>query len=217
MRKPRFSEIVFVVLVSTVGVANLLASQWVPTAGEGAFVRRSRPAPMSAEQRAAAAADERAMKGGRFHKPLRRVADFPGIVEPELHKVDEVRLPGETMVVGVEVDGVACAFVLGSMQDPTQHIVNTMINNKPISVTYCNYINCVRVLSDDSETSIPLNVGGLDIDNQMVLRLHGERYGQESRELPLADYPFARMSLDEWTHLHADTQVCNLPVIQQQK
>ncbi len=145
--------------------------------------------------------------GGRFYKPLAMAIDLPGVEQPTLQQAKDVDLPASTPVVGVEVNGTACAFVLAEMHDPRRHIVNLLMNQIPISVTYCNLNDCARVLSDDSSTPIPLHIGGLDIESQMVFSFQGVRYSQKSKALPLADYRFQRTTLGDWCRKHPATQV----------
>ena len=127
--------------------------------------------------------------------------------------VDDADYSDSTAIVGVDVDGMQCAFVLDEMQDPARHVVNLVINQKPISVAYCDLVDCVRVVTDDSQDPIPLNVGGLDIDNQLVLSLRGTRYGQQSPDLPLNDYPFTRTTLGDWKSQFPKTMICVPPEV----
>jgi hypothetical protein len=199
---------------SVVGMANLWAARIRPKAGEAVYQPLAPPtAEEQAQDRLERAARERAIKGGAFHKPLQIYAYFAGIDQPMLNESSGVDLPDLTPVVGVEVNGESCAFVLHQMRDPATHIVNLIMNDKAISVAYCDLVDCVRVVSDDSDKPIPLHVGGLDVDQQLVLLLNGERYGQESADLPLQDHPFVRTSWLEWKQLHPDTRVYLAPKI----
>ena len=160
-----------------------------------------------ARQQAEEAEYEKVRGGGEFYKPLRMVVDYPGVEAPKLLAVDSANLPASTQIVGVEVDGEFCAFVLNSMLNPRHHIVNMMLNERPLSVTYCDLVDCVRVLTNDDKKPISLHVGGLDVDNQMVFLLGDKRYGQSSNGLPLLDHPFDRMTLGEWKDLHPTTKL----------
>ena len=115
-------------------------------------------------------------------------------------------------MIGIEVDGRFIALVMEKMMDPLAHIVNMNFGGeKSVSVSYCYLADCVRVVSKESKTPIPLHVGGMDVDNQMVYLLDGERYGQMSPVLPLADYPFERTTLGDWRKLHPHSQICVPP------
>jgi Protein of unknown function (DUF3179) len=164
-------------------------------------------APETPEEIALRRADQLAMRGGEFYKPLQLTVDFPGVEQPQLQEWESVKLSNTTSVVGVEVDGEFCAFVLDSMSDPEHHIVNMMLNKQAISVTYCNLSDCARVLTNDDSKPIPLHVGGLDVDRKMVFLLGSERYGQSSEGLPLRDHEFVRCTLGEWAKLHPSTKV----------
>ncbi|MGI9473523.1 MAG: DUF3179 domain-containing (seleno)protein [Rubripirellula sp.] len=162
---------------------------------------------------------QRLMEGGEFYEPLVFFVDYPGVDDPSLQELSEVDVPEEAPIVGVEVDGESCAFVLEQMTDPTRHIANLTINKVPISVSYCDLADCARVLTNQPKDSrgpnqtLGLSVGGLDINHQLVYLLRGERYGQESKGIPLADYPFERMRFDEWIQKHPDTLVYIAPKV----
>lgn len=157
------------------------------------------------------AESDRVRQGGEHYKPLKWLAEYPGVEQPRLSQAGDVTLPESTQVVGIEVDGDAFAFVLDSMLEPTRHIANLCVGGTAVSVTYCNLVDCVRVLTDHSAAPIPLHVGGLDVDDQMVLLLNGQRYGQLSAGLPLTDYPFRRMNFSQWKTLHPNTKVYVAP------
>ncbi len=203
----RFLPILGLVCLAVCAQAAMVWEQSIRTG----WTDSHRLRPLSAEELAAEIAETERIKkiraGGRHHKALQRLVEFPGVKNPELIRPENASLPDSTPVVGVEVDGAACAFVLSAMNDPSRHIVNLMINQKPVSVTYCNYADCVRVLSQESNQPISLQVGGLDVDNQMVFLFQDQRYGQQSRAIPLSDYPFQRTTLGDWQQAHPETLV----------
>jgi hypothetical protein len=82
-----------------------------------------------------------------------------------------------------------------------------MLNDTPFSIAYCDLKSHVRVLSRAGDTPIPLRVGGMDVDNQMVLLLDGQRYDQGSPEIPLQDVPFEKTTWGKWKARHPETLV----------
>ncbi|QDV82167.1 hypothetical protein [Planctomycetes bacterium TBK1r] len=56
-----------------------------------------------------------------------------------------------------------------------------MLKDKPLSVTSCDLVDCVCVLTNDDDKPIPLHVGGLDIENQMVFLLGDKRLRRTER------------------------------------
>lgn len=164
-------------------------------------------APSTPEELAFWEEQERILQAGRYHKELLLLVDVPGNEDPEFRTSDDVTLADSTSIIGIEVAGEACAFPIDSLRGPERHIVNMVFDQTAVSVTYCDLVDCARVLKDDRDHPIPLRVGGLDKDLQMVFLLHGERYGQESTALPFEDHPFTRTSLGEWKQTHPDTSV----------
>ena len=152
-------------------------------------------------------ATHRTKKQGRRRRSLQMLVDYPAVVNPKLFAVKSVKLSPSTEVIGVDVAGEFCAFVLDAMVNPRHHVVNLILNNKPLSVTYFNLADSVRVVTGDGHEPIPLRVGGLDAASQMLLLLDGKRYGQLSNELPLVDHEFVRMPFAEWAKLHPTTAV----------
>jgi hypothetical protein len=212
----RFKRSTAVFIIAGVGVAVGLANAWavrwraMPTRVTHFYLD-----PPTAEEKARWRAEreeqKRIMKGGEFHDPLFLMVNYPGVEQPDLVEIGDIDLPGDTEIVGVEVDGHPCAFVLDKMKDPARHIVNLVLNRHAVSVTYCDLVDCVRVLSDESKTPLPLHVGGLDVNRQMVFLYKGNRYGQQSAALPLTDYPYSRTTLGDWIRHHPNTRVCVPP------
>lgn len=145
---------------------------------------------------------------GEYHKRLLTCVDYPGISLTSFENLHHVHLEDSTPIIGIQFDGEEVALVVEKMTDPKAHIVNLNFHGKKsISVTYCYLLDCARVVSEDSKVPIPLHVGGIDIDQQMVLLFNGKRYSQTSPDLPLTDYPFQRMSLGTWKRLYPNTHV----------
>ena len=175
--------------------------------------------PLEEQLRLKAEAEEgrRLMRGGKHYKRLKLLTEYPGIYRHDLLTADKVNLAPETAVAGLEVDGQHYAFVLETMVE--RHIANLVLDELPISVTYCDLADCVRVftlppaalLAPAVTAPLKFSVGGLDIDNRLVLLLDEQRYSQESKQIPAADYPFDRMRWDQWLKKHPDTLVYLAP------
>ena len=144
------------------------------------------------------------------HGELRTAFNLPGVTAPEFTTVSSAGLGPKTPVVGIEIDGEAVAFPLSQLEDP--HIVNAMIGGKALSVTFCTLVNCVRVLTDESQSQpLDLRLGGQDSNMQMVFMYNGSRYAQESKEIPLVDFPYKRCSLAEWQAKYPKTKIFVAP------
>ena len=203
-----FAGLLCVIGLVVFGSLRLWIGKSLTPKGESRFAYVDRPtAEDHAQWDREAAEFQRVKLGGDDYLPLQRLFEFPGVDHPSMVSKDHIALASETPIVGIEVSGEAYAFVLDSMSDPRTHIVNLYVHGVAISVTYCNLVDCIRVLTTEGKELLPLGVGGLDVDNQLVLLWQGIRYGQSSTKLPLADYPFHRMEWGEWLSKHPDTRV----------
>lgn len=167
-------------------------------------------APETPEEKAYWEEYERQFEAGRYHGRLLMRMDQPGVDEPVLVPGRKADLSDETPVVGIAHDGMACALVLESMRDIDQHIVNLVLGKTPLSVTFCDLDDCVRVLKGSSvgaQQSLPLKVGGIDVDMRMVLLYQGERYAQRSPDFPLADHDFVRTTWGAWKKSQPDSLI----------
>jgi hypothetical protein len=206
---------VLVVLAAVMAVTGThFASNIRPKVGENRFVYHNRP---TAEQLALSCRQfQQVLKekeGGEHYKPLTIHVDFPGIDRPEFKKVSEVDVSESSPVVGIELGDLTYAFVLQGMIDPEAHIANMIIGETPISVSYCDLVDAVRVFTCQQTKLIPLHVGGLNIHKELVLLLDGKRYNQSSDAIPLSDYPFVRTSFGDWTRKHPSSRVYIAPVM----
>lgn len=144
--------------------------------------------------------------------------NVPGIAAPALCQPDDVKLPDDVRVIGVEIDGNARAYVVKAFEvrnfknpgDVAVHIVNDTINNQPFCVTHCDLTHSTRVLADsrvakNSPTAIDLRVGGWA--DEMILVLSGVRYLHHAETLPLADVPFTTTNWGQWRADHPKTLV----------
>ena len=215
LRESRAKQVCLVTItLCCVATANLWATYHATTRHESVFVCLD---PKISERQRKETRDfveqqQREMKGGQFYKSLQLHVDFPSIDDPVTTSIDEVDLPDSTPVIGVEVDGKTCAYVVSRMVDPMAHIVTMTLNQTRVSVTYCDLKDCVRVLNMEG-TSDSLHVGGLDIDNHLVLLMNGVRYGQMSAGIPLKDHPHVRTTLGDWRMQFPDSQVFSESIV----
>jgi len=135
---------------------------------------------------------------------IRVPEEIPGVDSPQFRDISQATLAESAEVVGVCVNGLARAYPLSRLKKVNQHIVNDLIDGRPVSITYCDLADRVRVLTwKHHGYRIPLSVGGLDENRQLLLLFgDGERFRQDTRELPLEDYPFVRVTLGDWSARH---------------
>lgn len=134
--------------------------------------------------------------------------NMPGVDVPKLSTASEINLADDSEVIGVEVNGESRAYPLHFLGDLRRQIVNDVIGDTPVSVTYCAHADSVRVLTSRATGKpIDLHFGGLDMNERMICLLDGVRYQQTSRALPLADYKFERTTWGKWKSQHESSLV----------
>ena len=142
------------------------------------------------------------------HGPLKDIVNFPVIADPEFVTAESSKLADSDDVIGVVVAGQAYAFSVKYISHETRHVVNLSVDGQAIAITYCDLVDCARVLTrPKSEGPIGLRIGGLDYKDQLVVMLDGVRYSQTSKKLPLEDFPFERATLGEWKARHPKSLV----------
>ncbi len=72
----------------------------------------------------------------------------PPVIAPPTFKADEVTLPDSTIVIGVNAGGHAKCYVKEVMQPIASHVVNDTIGLTPVSITYCDQKDFVRVFAE---------------------------------------------------------------------
>ena len=133
----------------------------------------------------------------------------PGVRQPAHFATKDVTVPPTTEIIGVIVDKEARAYIVSDLAGMTTHVINDLIADRPVSITYCNRTNVARVFSSGTTETIELNVGGWK-QNQMLIQYEGQMFEHLSADVPLTDYPFERTSFIEWTLKHPTTRVISL-------
>lgn len=135
--------------------------------------------------------------------------DYPGIKDVEFKSAADTELKNSETVIGFVVNSQAYAIEQDALVKPENHIVNLVIDEIPISATFCDLSGCSRVFTRDEDGGlIDLRVGGVDMEDELVLLLDGKRYKQRSSRIPLEDYEFSVLTFGEWKAAHPETKVC---------
>jgi Protein of unknown function (DUF3179) len=145
----------------------------------------------------------------------------PGIERPPVLAAREARLSDEEKIIGVEVEGRFRAYRISAMLDRFHHIVNDMIDERPITVTYCSLRDTAAgFTSGRLGTPLPISQGGL-WDGRMVICIGEAEYSQETLEpfkqsLPVPAFPYeptplVRTSWKNWREQHPETDVYEGP------
>jgi|SRR5579872_4550671 len=135
------------------------------------------------------------------------IAHIQGLRQPAMTAARSVQAPDGTPVIGVSVGTEFRAYLPEAMSSTPTHIINDLIGNTAVTVTYCDRTDCARVLTQ-ANRSTPLDVGGRGFsDGQMTIDVDGEVFDQDSSDVPLDDLSFSRTTWGQWKVDHPDTDV----------
>jgi hypothetical protein len=138
-----------------------------------------------------------------------------GVRVPPVKSANDVALGDDVRVVGVVVGGKARAYTLLAMSPPDRHIVNDLIGNVPVTISYCDTADCLRVFTDKSRGE-PLEVSQMGrISDGLLLRYKGNAFAQstgkraygEGPDLPLSQMKVERTSWKTWREKHPLTEI----------
>ncbi len=144
----------------------------------------------------------------------------PGIENPAWHDPQDTRIRKSLNVIGIVVHGHAYAYSIPALSVPTsaasfaelcsftqRHVVNHLLGDTAVSVTYCDVARSVRVLKAEHQSaSLPLGVAGAS-RGQIVLSYDGTWYRQDSANLPLADHAYEVTYWGDWVSRHPTSRI----------
>jgi len=151
--------------------------------------------------------------------------NLPGIQQPPVQPAATAQLADEAEVIGVLVKGRPRAYevlafrAVPTIGDPSRHVVNDVLVGVPITVSYCDRLNCAQVYTDASaKTPLLVGVGGYtkrDGHESMLLCIGAYHYRQDTEEaleedatsFPYTHLPFVRTTWKQWRTDYPDTDV----------
>ena len=150
---------------------------------------------------------------------------MPGIKQPPVLKAADAKIDDETEVIGVAVEGHPRAYVVKAFCTSTTHVVNDLLGDVPVTVTYCDKCNTVKVFTDPKRGSpLELKLGGY-MDG-MLLYSGSSFYRQDDLKpsfaenptpFPYAQLPFETTTWKQWRTRYPDTEVyVSAPAVSQQ-
>jgi hypothetical protein len=97
-------------------------------------------------------------------RELETLTNRPGIQQPTTYRAASVRLADEAEVIGVLIEGRPRAYEVQAFSalpfgDYSRHVVNDVLAGVPITVSYCDRLNCTRVYTEaHAKTPLPIGV-----------------------------------------------------------
>jgi len=133
-----------------------------------------------------------------------------GIRMPFATKAHESDFSDDEPIIGVSTRGRHRAYRVGSMTQPSTHVINDLLDDCPVTVTYCNSTDCVKVFTS-SKKGEPLNVDLGGFHNGLMLRVDGRFFSQATNtvngtgEPALEEMAHTRTTWGKWRGLYPDT------------
>ena len=148
-------------------------------------------------------------------KKMATMGIAPAVVTPPIERADEANLADDCRVVGVVIDGKPRAYLIAALKPFHSHVVNDLIGEVPVSVTYCDLANCLRVYTlDQRGEPIGLTQAGrtgegllLRYDNRIYAQVPDSLPGGGGQEPPLEKLAFEETTWKNWRLRHPGTDV----------
>jgi hypothetical protein len=142
-----------------------------------------------------------------FTAPHIEIEQVAGVRKPVHEPAESARLIDPTPVIGVTSGGQSRAYVCGAMCSPTSHVVNDLLGDTAVTVTYCDMTGQVRVFTEAGRReALDVSVHGL-LEGKMGIKVHDDVFTQDDPQIPLSDLSFVRTTWGEWKSDHPFTDV----------
>jgi hypothetical protein len=134
-----------------------------------------------------------------------------GIENPRFVTAEEFEGDLDEEIVGVEFEGEVFAFPLARLSGMRDHVVNHVIvgeeHSVPLTVTYCDATECIRVMTADGATeSLKVSTLGRS-QGELQLQYRERSFLQNATEIPLDDVAFERTTLRDWLAEHSAAKI----------
>jgi hypothetical protein len=152
-------------------------------------------------------------------RTTRMAYECPLVQSPPTVAAGAAALGDDEPVVGVVREGKARAYALRALTDVNFHIINDVVGDVPVTVTYCDLSGCVRGFGGRRGDG-PLSVRQAGtLAGRMVVQVGGVGYCQETGAIveqapgvAAASFPYGTVPLERtvwgaWKAAHPDTDV----------
>jgi hypothetical protein len=130
-----------------------------------------------------------------------------GIERPPTRSAENAAIADDEQVIGVLVNGYARAYLISVMSpSPSHHVVNDVLADQSISVTYCGLYKTCAVFSDAKSRPLKIGIAGLS-DEGMLIDVDGASYSHAGGKCPIPAWNYQIMSWKEWRTLHPNSDL----------
>jgi hypothetical protein len=131
----------------------------------------------------------------------------PGLRQPATEPGDLAELESSEEIIGVSVGDVHRAYVCTAMGPFDNKVINDLIGDVPVTVTFCNRTFCARAFTAKGRSEpLTVQLGGWS-GKAMYLSIDGRMFTQDSDEIPLDDISLEKSTWGEWKAAHPEGDV----------
>mgnify|MGYP001333423041 CR=1 FL=1 len=132
---------------------------------------------------------------------------LPGMTAPVTLTADEARVSGTEQVIGITIGDEHRAYIVTAFEPLGQKVINDLINEIPVTVTYCDIYERARVFtSTERGEYLTVGLGGW-MNKEMFFYFDNIRFSQSSQNAPLPDYPYIITTWGEWLEEHPESRI----------
>ncbi len=132
---------------------------------------------------------------------------LPPLISPVIRLGDDANLSDSERVIGVIVGDKHRAYLTNAFSELGGKVVNDMIDQVPISVTYCDIYERARVFTSTKRGDfLSIHLGGW-MEKEMFFYYEDEDFKHSAEETPLPDYPYVVTTWGDWRGKHPDTDI----------
>ena len=132
---------------------------------------------------------------------------LPGLLSPAMHEADKANVSDVERVIGITVGDQHRAYLADAFNTLGSKVVNDLIDDIPISITYCEIHERARVFTS-TERGEALNMGlGGWLNKEMFFYYNGEEFQHSAEETPVPDFPYIVTTWGEWKQAHPATMI----------
>ena len=132
---------------------------------------------------------------------------LPGMIAPVTLTATEARVTDTEQVIGITIGDEHRAYIVNAFAPLGQKVINDLINEIPLAITYCDIYERARVFTS-TERGEYLHVGlGGWMNKEMFFYFENVRFSQSSENAPLPDYPYIITTWGQWLEVHPDSRI----------
>ena len=132
---------------------------------------------------------------------------LPGMIAPVTLTAAEAQVTETEAVIGITIGDEHRAYIVNAFAPLGQKVINDLINEIPVTVTYCDIYERARVFtSTERGDYLTVGLGGW-MDKEMFFYFDNIRFAHSSQNAPLPDYPYIITTWGEWLTAHPESRI----------